>query len=335
VKVVEALLEHNADVNSKKKSDLTPLHIAALRDYLEIVEGLLKFGASIDSKEKHGRTPLHIAAQKGHLDMVKVLLKFGAIIDSQDVCGMTALHIACHAGYEQIVRALLEHGSDINIMSKNYQTPLDFALGLLRSFYKKVNCRDSDDDDDDYYYVRGRGICVWETIADILKHHLVKMKTANLFVSKKNLLSISSSDEMSDFQNKCEEEIASMKTEKISNANASFYDILTKGINQLAMYAGNESIVQILRSDGYKVKFPIYASMINSNFRKGERKKELLEQGNKIFHFLFSNFPRLPHDCTERIFSYLSDEDLRVLIDACKPVTVSSPNTDVNNAVIT
>ena len=139
---------------------------------------------------------------------------------------------------------------------------------------------------------------------------------------------------MSDFQIECEEEMASLKSEKVSNANVSFFDILTKGINQLAMYAGNESIVQILRSDDYKVKFPIYASMINSNFRKGEGRRELLEQGNKIFHFLLSNFPQLPYDCTEKIFSYLSDEDLRVLIEACNPITVSSPNTDINNVVI-
>jgi len=72
--------------------------------------------------------------------------------------------------------------------------------------------------------------------------------------------------------------------------------------------------------------------MISSNFRKGERRKELLEQGNKVFPL---PFPQLPHDCTEKIFSYLSNEDLRILIDACKPVTVSSPNTDVNNVVIT
>jgi len=178
------------------------------------------------------------------------------------------------------------------------------------------------------------GIFAGEIIAEILKRHVVKMKTANLFVSEKNLRSISSSDELSDFQNECEEEIASMKSEKDSNANVSFYDILTKGISQLAMYAENESIVQILRPVDYKIKFQRYASMVNTNFSKGERRKELLEEGIKIFHFSFNNFPRLPHDCTEKIFSYLSDEDLRILIAACKPISISSPNTD-NNVVIT
>ena len=61
----------------------------------------------------------------------------------------------------------------------------------------------------------------------------------------------------------------------------------------------------------------------------------MLEQGNKIFHFLFNSFPLIPHVCTEKIFSYLTDENLRFLIDDCKPVGVSSPNVDINNVVIT
>jgi hypothetical protein len=130
-------------------------------------------------------------------------------------------------------------------------------------------------------------------------------------------------------------EIAIMKNEKVSDTTVTFYDILTKDTNQLAIYAGNESIVQVLKSEGYERDFPIYASMINCNFRKGERRKELLEQGNKVFHFLFNNFPHLPHDCTDNVFSYLSDESLRIFIDACKPVVFSSPNTVINNAVIT
>ena len=49
----------------------------------------------------------------------------------------------------------------------------------------------------------------------------------------------------------------------------------------------------------------------------------------------FTIIPQLPHVCIEKIFSYLSNEDLRILIYACKPVSVSSPNTFINNVVIT
>ena len=61
----------------------------------------------------------------------------------------------------------------------------------------------------------------------------------------------------------------------------------------------------------------------------------MLEPVNEIFHSLFNDFPLLPHDCIEKIFSYLSDEDLRILIGDCKPISVSSPNADINSVVIT
>jgi len=332
--IAKLLLCCGANVNAQTKKGITTLHVATQQGYVKVVEALLEHNADVNSTIKSDITPLHIAAQKGHLEVVEVLLKFGADTGSQEEYGRTALHIACKEGHEQIVVALLEHGSDINITSKNNCTPLDFAMFGVRSFYNEVN---SYDDDDDYYHFycdRDRGICVCEIIADVLKRHIVKMKTANLYVSKKNLHSISSNAEISDFQNKCEEEIASMKSERVRNANVSFYDILTKDVSQLAVYAGNESIVQNFRSNDYRKKFPIYAGMINSNFRKGERRKELLEQGNKIFHFFFNSLPHLPHDCTEKICSYLSDKDLRIVIDALKPVTVSSPNTD-DTVVIT
>ena len=73
--------------------------------------------------------------------------------------------------------------------------------------------------------------------------------------------------------------------------------------------------------------------MIYSRFKKGERRNELMEQGNEIFHYFFTNFLGIPRDCTERIFNYLRDEDLTTIMYACKPISLSSPNSD-NNVVI-
>ncbi|WP_341817381.1 ankyrin repeat domain-containing protein [Wolbachia endosymbiont (group A) of Andrena carantonica] len=364
-KVVEALLEYNADVNSTVKSDITPLHlsaqqgneviskmllnkgananakqkdgitalhIATQKGHKEVVKVLLECGAKVGSKIKSDITPLHLAAQKGYQEIIETVLKFGADINSRDEYGRTALHIASKEGHEEVVTTLLEYGSDINITSRNNHTPLDSAMAGIRSFYSQLNNYDSDDDG---YYDPDRGVCSCEVTAEALKRHIVKMKTANLYVSEKNLLSMSISGEISGFQDECEEEIARMKSEKINNPNISFYDILAKGTSSLAIYMRNENIVQVLKSDDYKTKFPIYASMVESHFRKGMERKELLEQGNKIFHFLFNNFPELPYDCTEKIFSYLSNEDLRILIDACNPLSISNPNTNINNVVIT
>ena len=117
----------------------------------------------------------------------------------------------------------------------------------VRSFhntlYNQLNSYDSDGD----YYDPDRGICACKEIAELLKQDIAKVKA----------------------KDECEAEIEIMKGEKIDNSNASFYDILTQSISQLAIYAKNKNIVQTLKSDDYKIKFPIYASMIDSQFRKG------------------------------------------------------------------
>ncbi|XP_076676923.1 uncharacterized protein LOC143373487 [Andrena cerasifolii] len=287
VEIAKLLLTSGANVNVESGV----LHMATIQGFVKLVEVLLEYDADVNYTIKNYGIPLHIAAEGGKLSIVEVLLKFGANVDSKDYCGRTALHIACDKGNGYIIIALLEHSCDITIMKSCYDQ-------VLHSY-------DSDD-----AYSRN-------DIPMILKHHAVKVKTANLYASK-DLPLISSQDVTCTFQNECEEEIARMKGEKVGNANISFYDILTKNISQLVIYAGNESIVQAFRSGDYEKKFPIYATMINGKFRKGQRRKVLIEQGNKIFHFLFTNFLGIPYDCTERIFNYLGDEDLRTLMDACK-----------------
>ena len=307
LEIVKFLLKNGAGIESKGQFGSTTLHVAVQKGNIQVLSFLLEFGANVDSTDDYGYTPIHTAANKGHLESVKILLKFGADIDFKDEHGRTAIHIAAKEGRLKVAIALLENGSDINIMSENNRTPLDFAMARIRSFYNEV-----DNYSDDDYYDHGRDIRACEKIVVIFKLHIAKLKTANLYVCEKNVLSISNNNEISDFQNECQKEIARMKSEKVSNTTVSFYDILTKGVNQLGKYAGNERIVQIFRTDYYKIKFPIYAIMMNRNFRKGEKREELLEHGYETLHLLF---PQLPYDCMEKICSYQSDEDLKFLID--------------------
>ncbi|XP_076684322.1 uncharacterized protein LOC143377176 [Andrena cerasifolii] len=322
--IVDVRLKFGADVDSKDYCGRTALRIAAEGGKLSIVDVRLKFGADVDSKDYCGRTALHIAAEGGKLSIVEVLLKFGADVDSKDHCGRTALHIAAESSDQRIVEALLKFGADIHSKDQRGRTALHIAcdkgngyiiiallehscdITIMNSCYEQM-LRSCDSDD---AYSRN-------DIPMILNHHAVKVKTANLYASK-DLPLISSQDVTCTFQNECEEEIARMKGEKVGNANISFYDILTKKASQLAIYAGNESIVQAFRSGDYEKKFPIYATMINGKFRKGQRRKVVIAQGNQIFHSLFTNFLGIPYDCTEKIFDYLSNEDLRTIMDACK-----------------
>ncbi|XP_020297770.1 uveal autoantigen with coiled-coil domains and ankyrin repeats-like [Pseudomyrmex gracilis] len=262
---------------------------------------LLDRGANVNAETRDGTTPLYHAIKFDNMKIAELLLDHGANVNASDESGVTPLCLAVVKVNVEVVALLLDRGANINALSHN-----DYCAFSGR-FYR-------------------------EEIGECLIQHIVKIKAANLFVSEQ-LLSMSRNYERSELQDKCEKEVAIMKNEKISNTNISFYDILIKDTN-LVIYMRNENVVQVLRSDEYKTKFPIYSSMIKNQFRKGMKKKELLEQGTKIFYF-FCNFPELPLECSEQIFSYLSDNDIRILIDTCKSVSVSILNTDINDVEIT
>ena len=350
--VAELLISYGADVNAEDASGETALYSASEHGHEDIVGLLLKFGAKIDATTRHdSMTPLHIAAVFGELETVKVLLKLGASIDSRDKSGLTALHVATLKGQAEIVSALLDHGSDFTVRSKTNFTALGFAV---KTFSDEVF--HTVDYDDDYrcgydYDYEDCHISTYANIADILKRHMIKLRSANLYAGNDDVLSIpspptsSDDEELSDsdseddemkcsyekrvcrerrlarnnFRSKCEKEVARMKSKKFVKTNITFYDILTKDLRQLAMCAKNKSIVRAFGSGDYKKKFPIYASMLNRNFRKGEARKEFLEEGNKILDLLFNDCPELPRVCTERILDYLNADDLRALKNTGKP----------------
>lgn len=311
-KICQLLLKKGAHVNAKEDNGYTALHIASFIGNTKVVNILLEYGAEVNCKSLRDITPLHLAAKKGDLEIINILLKRGANINSKDADGKTALHMASEQGNENIVVTLLSYGTDINITCKKNHTPLDYVLARVRSVQDIFNY---EFDIKEY----SKNVRPYAITGDALVNYMVQMKTANIFLSQQNLLLVSSRGwhAMGEayFQSSCEKEIASMKCEKITNPYISLYDILVKDARQLAMYMRNERIVQALKSMDFKEKFPIYASMIESQFRKGMQRKGLLEKGINIFQFLY---PEVPSDCTKKIFSYLSAEDLKMLSNAGK-----------------
>ncbi|XP_020297140.1 uncharacterized protein LOC109861755 isoform X2 [Pseudomyrmex gracilis] len=336
IEIVKMLLDRRANVNATTWQGTTPLHYAIENKKIEIAELLLNHGANVNASTKNGNTPLFLAVKRGHVDAVKMLMDRGSNVNAETWNGTTLLHYAIVTNEIKIAELLLNHGVNVNASTTSGNTPLYFAVknrhvkGVTMLLDRDANinsilCRD--------YFDLYCGINSCVPVAEILTQHIVKMKTANFYVSEQ-LVSMSNNYEIRYLQDICEKEVVVMKNEKISNSNISFYDILIKDTNPLAKYMRNKSVVQVLRSEDYKTKYPMYASMIKSKFRKGMEKKELLEQGTKIFSF-FCNFSELPHECIEQIFSYLSDNDVRILIDTCKSVSVSNLNTDINDVTIT
>ena len=257
----EPLTTYSTNINAVPIIDTdkgyTPLHFAARHNHLHVVKLLLEYGAKVDSTIKHGAaTLLILAVSWSGVKIVEPILKLGANVNSTDEYGETALHKACRSDSKEVVMALVEHGSDVTIMNKRNCTALDCAMSACKEHYEfslhpnAYMIQDFDfPDDNDRDYVN---------VIKILKRHMVKIEAANLYAVNKDILFRKDifiipitafdgyNDELSDFQNECEKEIASMKGE-IINDKITFYDILARSVRQVAMYATNENIVEALK----------------------------------------------------------------------------------------
>jgi ankyrin repeat protein len=151
------------NVNFQARFDVTLMHAACVKGYIDVVASLLDFGADISglqldgSKLNYGNTysqqsgwyaddgstPFHLAIINGHQDLFNFLLARGANIEETDRCGnieetdrfgsgdsdpgRTALHVASSFGTTVMVTKLLDAGSIINALC-NKSTPLDLAI---------------------------------------------------------------------------------------------------------------------------------------------------------------------------------------------------------------
>ncbi|KAJ1465579.1 ankyrin repeat-containing domain protein, partial [Baffinella frigidus] len=102
--VVQILLDHGADVNSKGYQGNTALHYACMSARVIVMRQLLKNGADVNVRTNvnyddpddyaGGDTPLHDAITYRSMGAIKLLLAHGADISIKEGQGMNSLHMA-------------------------------------------------------------------------------------------------------------------------------------------------------------------------------------------------------------------------------------------------
>lgn len=136
------LIDKGVDMNHQNsESKETLLHIAVWKGQSSSVERLISLGAKIDIQDKSGNTPLHLAIIKQDVEMVKLLIKAGGIdinlIKNQN--GSTPLKIAENKGYKEIaliISLLLFRTQDISNVNKElYENFINKFEQLEKSDY--------------------------------------------------------------------------------------------------------------------------------------------------------------------------------------------------------
>ena len=146
-KIIESLLDNNADPNKTDIYGLKALHHAAMRDNGDIVRILVTRGGHIDCVDKQHSTPLHIAATYGNTKVVEVLMVEGANIRLKDEKGQTPLHKTALSGNPETVEKMLDC-IDIEILKemigerdRDGNTPIMLAIasGIYECMQKIVS----------------------------------------------------------------------------------------------------------------------------------------------------------------------------------------------------
>ena len=83
IDLVELLISHKADLNSRSRIEATPLHGASQEGHLAIVVTLLEAGADPLLPDRNGVLPIHFAAIENHPEVVKILIEQGGCSPDQ------------------------------------------------------------------------------------------------------------------------------------------------------------------------------------------------------------------------------------------------------------
>uniref|UniRef100_A0A2N9IHY9 MSP domain-containing protein n=1 Tax=Fagus sylvatica TaxID=28930 RepID=A0A2N9IHY9_FAGSY len=138
----------DSDVNSVDLDGRTPIHVAAVRGFVEVIRFCVSVGGKADVSDRNGWIPLHYAAAEGHLQAVEYLLECCNVKYVVNNDGKTAFALAVENGHFHLLDLLhlgdvlhraarvddihgmktcLAEGANVNGRDQNGWTPLHRA----------------------------------------------------------------------------------------------------------------------------------------------------------------------------------------------------------------
>ncbi|XP_023029372.2 uncharacterized protein isoform X1 [Leptinotarsa decemlineata] len=102
---------------------------AVRKENLDKITYLITSGESVNSKDSDGYTPLHLAAMKENLDIMKCLLTVPDIdINARNKFDETPCFTSSKFGNFKMTQLLVDSGADVNIPNEYFETPLHASV---------------------------------------------------------------------------------------------------------------------------------------------------------------------------------------------------------------
>jgi ankyrin repeat protein len=109
---------------------MTPLHIAAEREFVDMARWLLSIGTDRDAQDWNGETPLGYAARNGSVQVARILIEARANVNHRDRDGDTVLSHAIGARKPEIIDILLRAGAEVQDVFEASSEQLASAFDL-------------------------------------------------------------------------------------------------------------------------------------------------------------------------------------------------------------
>ncbi|KAJ8938167.1 hypothetical protein NQ318_011932 [Aromia moschata] len=124
---VQDMVTAGKAINLNDNNGNTPLHIAVIKNNLEILEYLLsQEDIRVNTRNFRGETPLFQAVRAGKVESTTRLIQAGANVNLPDYEDITPLHKA--VTFPNIAHVLIQHDADIDVLDFSGDAPLHDAI---------------------------------------------------------------------------------------------------------------------------------------------------------------------------------------------------------------
>lgn len=118
-KIVQLLLQHGADCNTRGAQSMTPLAHAIIGNHESVADMLLSRGAQVLAIDDQQRSALHLAVMHRRERLLRTLVcrceRNSGVLDECDMEGKTPLHIAISMDLDSAVEVLCEGGANVHL----------------------------------------------------------------------------------------------------------------------------------------------------------------------------------------------------------------------------